>query len=401
VALVSPRIRRSGKLINDKNHMIISKLFIIHEADPKTYTRLVCRIFGGHTSSSLLWSADGDDFVVVIPLSDDWSAQLQAEFQQAQPMGSRLEIAGLRYDLQPSGGICRINRNGCKATVRNEDLVKGTPIILRDGDKTFEVPREHSSLMHAVITGCAFSQTAPDFSGRIQLSNYSSLDTSQFCALLDYFRGKDITEIGGGCGHFAWTMLALGAKSVTSYDENPPEAFPPVHPRITQQLKELGWEFIQKDLGHGLTPEVTEHLVVAWPTPPDDTTYTRPIAWEKILPFAREVFYLGRNGQDNCGTPKFWALLASREILEVDSGRESSIMHYGPGFRPAGNNILWEEVSGFVVGQIPYKSANVMVCNGFQAEFREMIDAWSAKFPGKFPSGKGKRYKTKKLKTKS
>jgi hypothetical protein len=76
-------------------------------------------------------------------------------------------------------------------------------------------------------------------------------------------------------------------------------------------------------------------------------------------------------------------------------------MHYGPGFRPAGNNILWEEVSGFVVGQIPYKSANVMVCNGFQAEFREMIDAWSAKFPGKFPSGKGKRYKTKKLKTKS
>jgi hypothetical protein len=126
--------------------------------------------------------------------------------------------------------------------------------------------------MHAVITGCAFSQTAPDFSGRIQLSNYSSLDTSQFCALLDYFRGKDITEIGGGCGHFAWTMLALGAKSVTSYDENPPEAFPPGHPRITQQLKELGWEFIQKDLGHGLTPEVTEHLVVAWPTPPDDTT---------------------------------------------------------------------------------------------------------------------------------
>ena len=116
----------------------------------------MCRIFGGHTSSSLLWSADGDDFVVVIPLSDDWSAQLQAEFQQAQPMGSRLEIASLRYHLQPSGGICRINRNGCKATVRNEDLVKATPIILRDGDKTFEVPREHSSLMHAVITGAPF-----------------------------------------------------------------------------------------------------------------------------------------------------------------------------------------------------------------------------------------------------
>ena len=101
-------------------------------------------------------------------------------------------------------------------------------------------------------------------------------------------------------------MLALGAKWVTLYDENPPEAFPLGHPRITKQLKELGWEFIQRDLGNGLTPEITEHLVVAWPTPPDDTTYTRPIAWEKILPFAREVFDLGRNGQDSCGTPKFW-----------------------------------------------------------------------------------------------
>jgi hypothetical protein len=318
--------------------MIISKLFIIHEADPKTYTRLVCRIFGGHTSSSLLWSADGDDFVVVIPLSDDWSAQLQAEFQQAQPMGSRLEIAGLRYDLQPSGGICRINRNGCKATVRNEDLVKGTPIILRDGDKTFEVPREHSSLMHAVITGCAFSQTAPDFSGRIQLSNYSSLDTSQFCALLDYFRGKDITEIGGGCGHFAWTMLALGAKSVTSYDENPPEAFPPGHPRITQQLKELGWEFIQKDLGHGLTPEVTEHLVVAWPTPPDDTTYTVPsrgrryclspaksFIWEEM---ARTV--AARQSSERCWPrARYWRLTPAGKarscIMALVSGRPAII----------------------------------------------------------------------------
>ena len=380
--------------------MIISKVFIIHEADTKTYTRLVCRIFGGHTSSSLLWSADGDDFVVVIPLSDDWSAQLQAEFQQAQPMGSRLEIASLRYHLQPSGGICRINRNGCKATVRNEDLVKATPIILRDGDKNFRSPREHSSLNAR--------RSSP---GRRLFPNSSLISRAEFNSPITVpwtprsFARSSITPAAKTSPRLEEAAVILPGpcwlsapnRSPRPTDENPPEAFPLGHPRITKQLKELGWEFIQRDLGNGLTPEITEHLV-AWPTPPDDTTYTRPIAWEKILPFAREVFYLGRNGQDSCGTPKFWALLASREILEVDTGRESSIMHYGPGFRPAGNNILWEEVSGFVVGQIPYKSANVMVCNGFQAEFREMIDAWSAKCPGKFPSGKGKRYKTKKLK---